>query len=94
METENRMISAEWLKTKFYEICDEYNTDRLHIDRIMDEIDNAPDVEVVRCKDCKYFSPKVDGTVGFCVCGEVCGYCHSMRIAEDYCSYGEKEDNE
>ena len=54
METENRMISAEWLKTKFYEICDEYNTDRLHIDRIMDEIDNAPDVEVVRCKDCKY----------------------------------------
>ena len=47
MELENRMISAEWLKSKCYEICDEYNTERLHIDRIIDEIDNAPDVEVV-----------------------------------------------
>ena len=49
-------------------------------------------IEVVRCGSCKYFIPKVDGTVGFCKCGEVCGYCTSMRVAEDYCSYGERRD--
>ncbi len=40
------MISAEWLKAKCYEICDEYDTEHLYIDRIIDEIDNAPNVEV------------------------------------------------
>ena len=52
MDLENRMISAEWLKTRCYEICDAYNTSHVYIDRIIDEIDNAPDVEVVRCRDC------------------------------------------
>ena len=74
MELENRMISAEWLKSKCYEICDEYNTERLHIDRIIDEIDNAPDVEVVHghwenitggmvslgdCSECKVRQPVI-----------------------------------
>ena len=48
-------------------------------------------VPVVRCKDCKYFIPKVDGTVGFCKCGEVCGYLTTMRVADDFCSYGERK---
>lgn len=50
-------------------------------------------VEVVRCGACKYFMPKADGTVGFCKCGEVCGYCPSMRVAYDFCSYGERKDD-
>ena len=51
-------------------------------------------VEVVRCKDCRYFTPKVDGTVGFCKCGEVVGYHPMMRVAMNFCSYGErKEEN-
>ena len=44
----------------------------------------------VRCKDCRYYIPKVDGTVGFCKCGEVCGYLTTMRVADDFCSYGER----
>ena len=51
-------------------------------------------VEVVRCQECRYFDPKADGTVGFCKCGEVCGYCHSMRVADDFCSYGERRDKD
>ena len=66
MANEKRLIEPELLKTTLYEICDEYNTERLHIDRIIDEIDDAPDVEVVhgrwekaeyngflRCDQCK-----------------------------------------
>ena len=48
----------------------------------------------VRCKDCLYYIPKVDGTVGFCKCGEVCGYLTTMRVADDFCSYGERKDND
>ena len=44
----------------------------------------------VRCKDCRYYIPKVDGSVGFCKCGEVCGYLTTMRVADDFCSYGER----
>ena len=44
----------------------------------------------VRCKDCRYYIPKVDGTVGFCKCGEVCGYLTTMRVADCFCSYGER----
>lgn len=54
MELDNRMVSAEWLKNRFYEICEEFNSSVIFIDRIIDEIDEAPDVEVVRCKDCAW----------------------------------------
>lgn len=42
----------------------------------------------VQCKDCIDFVPKADGTVGFCKCGEVCGYLTMMRVGTDSCSYG------
>ena len=92
VELENRMISAEWLKSKCYEICDEYNTERLYIDRIIDEIDNAPDVEVVRCRDCRHF-----------VQGEPYDPCECMKwkvkfgVAytepNGYCHKAERKDN-
>ena len=89
MELENRMISAEWLKTRCYEICEEYNTEHLYIDRIIDEIDNAPDVEVVRCKDCKYCDPE----------NHHCDHYTATilplpRKLDGYCSYGERKDND
>ena len=62
MVNEKWLIEPEMLKTKLYEICDEYNTDRLHIDRIIDEIDDATTVDAVevvhgrwvKCKDWDY----------------------------------------
>ena len=55
-------------------------------------IEKAPAVdavEVVRCKDCKYFHQKVS-CGGFCKCGEVNGGQPHMRVNEDFCSYGER----
>lgn len=45
-------------------------------------------VEVIRCKDCKYFYQKTL-VGGFCKCGEVCGGDSRMRANEGFCSYGE-----
>lgn len=42
----------------------------------------------VQCKDCVDFVPKADGTIGFCKCGEVCGYLTMGRVGTDSCSYG------
>lgn len=63
------------------------------IEYAIDGIPTVDAVEVVRCQECRYFDTKADGTVGFCKCGEVCGYCHSMRVADDFCSYGERRDD-
>ena len=95
MELENRMVNAEWLKTRCYEICDAYNTNFVNIDRIIDEIDDAPDVEVVRCKDCKHYEKPDEG--------DCLGVCRSGRLAvsifgeiypepDYYCPYGERKE--
>ena len=45
-------------------------------------------VEVIRCKDCRFILDRVDGTHGC--------YRHFMDDCnhDDYCSYGERKDNE
>ena len=91
MEPENRMVSAEWLKSKCYEICDEYNTEHLYIDRIIDEIDNAPDAEVVRCEECKY--RVLDTVNGEDWCNHTLGLCGEV-YATDFCCHGERKDND
>lgn len=93
MELKNRMISAECLKTKCYEICDEYNTEHLYIDRIIDEIDNAPDVEVVRCKDCVHWYEPEEVCLKIYSDGAVSPYAWQYRKPDDFCSYGEREVN-
>ena len=47
METEKLLIDPEILKTKCYAICDEYNTDKIYIDRLIDEIDNSAEIDAV-----------------------------------------------
>lgn len=42
-------------------------------------------VEVVRCKDCKYWDYEVDNDVGFCARTEDCDW-----NADDFCSRGER----
>lgn len=48
-------------------------------------------VEVVRCKDCKY---GVEGiTQNFC-CYFADDYSHNIIMPDDFCSRGERKDNE
>lgn len=85
-----RLIDGDALEEKGVEFSD------TNVYVPIEAVWNAPEVdavEVVRCQECRYFDPKADGTVGFCKCGVVCGYCHSMRVADDFCSYGERRDD-
>ncbi len=45
-------------------------------------------VEVVRCKDCKYFTPQPD-TIEAC-----CDLTYSRALPNDYCSYAERRKSE
>lgn len=54
-------------------------------------VENAPIadvVEVVRCKNCKYYEPHGNGTFGLCKCRK----CKGIRGENDYCSYGERKE--
>lgn len=47
-------------------------------------------VEVVRCKDCKYYHKYVDAPNGGCA---HYSYSHIPMYPEDYCSHGERKDD-
>ena len=52
-------------------------------------------VEVVRCKDCKHWKP-IHEHIPYMECNIFCGaYDHGYPTgADDFCSYGERKDNE
>ena len=56
----------------------------------MDEIPPADVVEVVRCKDCKWWSLPENITADFYICKKFDG----VRYGEDYCSRGERRKDE
>ena len=47
MATEKRLIDARYLTSQMYLICEVCQTENIFIDAIIDEIDNAPDVDAV-----------------------------------------------
>ena len=55
----------------------------------IDILKGAPSIDIVRCKECKYWHKWSDGEM-FCGCLD--GGIGSD--ADDYCSYGERNDNE
>ena len=73
----SRFIDADALK--YYG-----RNDFQYVDR--DQIDSAPSIDIVRCKECKW--AKANGTYQWC------GRLDSTAkiTADDFCSYGERED--
>lgn len=64
--------------------------DALYLDGVMAVIDSVPAadvVEVVRCGECKFYSP-VEGDVGDCEREDIL-YLNVNKA--DFCSYGERE---
>lgn len=58
---------------------------------MLDEIPSADVVEVVRCKDCNYWV-RLDGDDDH-YCRLDCGL-QGIVAEEDFCSYGERRDND
>ncbi len=92
----DRAALLEWLKKagRFMKCCEETKALRKMIGGIINHIEKLPAVdavEVVRCKDCKYYEihkPRVSEN-----CERKEGYQIPM-MPNDYCSYGERrEDN-
>lgn len=89
-----RLIDAdalvEFLLKEIIECDEEYDKYSDHIilgagqeaELIRDKVKEMPMVDIVRCKDCKYWD--VDNDVGFCVRTEECDW-----NADDFCSRGE-----
>ena len=83
MANENRLIDANELKKKQTVLWDEALGFSDCV--LIEDINNAPTVdavEVVRCKDCKHYSP-----------WESCDVWHTDPNPEDFCGSGEKEDH-
>lgn len=63
---------------------------RESIERIVSNLPAADVVEVVRCKNCRYYPTEKVNEKGFLICPA-----SGMEITEaDYCSYGERMDKE
>lgn len=57
--------------------------------RCMENCKTIDAVSVVRCKDCKHFTPDE-----ICYPGTgSCWFCEMTRKFDDFCSYGERKDN-
>ena len=86
MANEKRLINANAMRQAWLENGEnEYVYDT---NAVLESIDAQPTVdavEVVRCKDCKYYEPAEK-------------HCRGAGKAEyeanDFCSYGERKDNE
>ena len=85
-----RYIDAEWIRTIYadfehYENRDDWTTP---ITNVLAVINDAPSIDIVRCKECKW--AKANGTYQWC--GRLDS---TARItADDFCSYGEREESE
>ena len=86
----SRYIDADVLKYYGNHIGDEYE-DRFHDAQWVyrNQIDDAPSIDIVRCKECKY------GDTGTDEDGNLFWKCLGRHYGgtnpDDFCSYGERE---
>ena len=80
-----RLIDAD----KITEYCTDKsdNTSKTHMFvEFMACIYDMPTIDIVRCKDCKYFEPNEICSVY----SGTCWHCEMVKKFNDYCSYGER----
>ena len=77
----SRYIDADALAKEIkQDIADEGLTERF----VFYRINEAPSIEIVRCQDCKYGQDDLFHMF--------CGYHHHKTYADDFCSYGCREE--
>ena len=83
----SRYIEAEWLK-ELYKPYESYNGKELAvpIGAILANIDDAPSIDIVRCKKCKYRKHRVDFQNDYCI-----QHSKVLYSTDGYCSWGERE---
>ena len=89
----SRLIDADNLTQRFYYLVDALSIESVHIDSIVQYIDNMPTVdavEVVRCDQCRHFDAINNDDHGWCKLISDLPNGVSVRYDDDYCSYGER----
>lgn len=88
----SRYIDADELKVDFY---DEYEAeDDVYVCRYVSEyqIDSAPSIDVVFCKECVHCADDWNGNQPMFTCE--LGRCGESVQPNDFCSYGERKESE
>ena len=86
----SRYIDAEWIRNVYadFENYDNRNDWTTPIANVLAVIDDAPSIDIVRCKECKW--AKANGTYQWC--GRLDS---TARITpDDFCSHGERKESE
>ena len=99
MATEKRLIDAneayEIARTSAYYSCFGCSlADLTDLEELLEDCDTVDAVEVVRCKDCKHWYEPEGVCLKIYSDGAVSPYAWQYRNADDFCSYGERKDNE
>jgi hypothetical protein len=88
-----RLIDADGLRRRIVAFCTGCSTTYLTVENIVMMINQADTVDavpVVRCRDCEYFVNAAVNANGFLICGV-----SDMDITpEDFCSYGERKEEQ
>ena len=77
--------------------CHPYEAIKIQGKAFEDAVKNAPTVDakpVVRCKDCKYWEKCYSSLLGEVMCCTGQGSMRIQKLAEDFCSSGERRDGE
>ena len=91
----SRYADVEWLKTEFdeaNEICFFYlNTDsRGAFEELKKIVEQAPSIDIIYCQECKHWHSGICWGIPFS--GDDASYIET--VADDFCSYGERKDDE
>ena len=84
----SRWIDAEWLKELYKPF--ENKKYSVPIGAILANIDDAPSIEIIRCRECKYAEVSVSPITGlWCI---RFGINDMAMEADDFCSYGKPKE--
>ena len=97
MANEKRLIDCEQAKRATYEEIFWTESEQAVVRNFLAKLPKVDAVEVVRCKDCEHWMPG-DSFMGDSVDDMQrvggCPYVRFRRLENDFCSYGERKDNE
>lgn len=85
----SRYIDRDFLERRIHETMDMQDLYLpIHFIQLMNELDDADVVEVVRCKECKYYREAHKDGFGNCAFENW----HTFALKNDYCSCGERRE--
>lgn len=79
-------------KQKWVVRCGDKHNEGYTYDQVHFAIDDAPSIDIVRCRECRYFIDNLTEDDTDEAYGECCfDWDIKMPKADDFCSYGERE---